>query len=66
MKVSLLKIQIIMARNGITQSELARRCNTSRQNISRVITKGRCTPITAGRIASGLGVDVSEIMVEEG
>ena len=64
MEIDALKISILLAERQKTQSQLAVECSVTRQNISRILAKGRCNPVTAGKIASGLGVHVSEIMKE--
>ncbi|MBC8537424.1 helix-turn-helix transcriptional regulator [Christensenellaceae bacterium NSJ-63] len=64
MKISIRKIEAIMARNGFTKSVLSERSGISRQNISTITLRGTCEPKTAGRIAQALGVDVTEIMDE--
>ena len=44
---------------------LANRCGISRQNVSTLIRRGTCEPRTAGKLASGLGVEVREIIEKE-
>lgn len=56
------KIEVFLAEIGLNKSEYAKRCNISRQNISTILRRGSCEPITAGKLAKGLGVPVSEIM----
>ena len=65
MVINSLKIEIILAERRMTQAKLAELCGVSRQNICAVLSKGRCKPVTAGKIADGLGVRVSEIIKEE-
>ena len=64
MKIDSHKVKLILASLGMTQTELAEKSGVARQNISNVLAKGRCAPVTAGKIAAGLGVPVSEIVVE--
>lgn len=64
MKIDVYKIKLLLADLGMTQAKLAEKCGIARQNISSVLAKGRCSPVTAGKIASGLGVYVSEIAKE--
>lgn len=59
------KIEIILARKIMTRSELARQCGIAKQNISIILNHGACSTCTAGKIARGLGVDVSEIILSE-
>ena len=64
MEISCRKIQILLAEKGMTQAQLAVECHVTRQNISRILGAGKCNPVTAGKIAAGLGVRVSEILKE--
>lgn len=64
MKIDALKVKILLAEQNMTQGQLAVRCQVTRQNLSRILAKERCHPATAGRIASGLGVHVTDIMKE--
>lgn len=62
MKIDSLRVRLILAECRMTQKELSKRCGISRQNISSILRKGRCSPITAGKIAAGLGVPVHDII----
>lgn len=63
MRLDVLKVKVLLAERRMTQADLAAECGVSPQNISRILTQGHCMPATAGRIAEGLGVHVSEIVV---
>lgn len=65
MRISKKKIECVMARKALTTIEVAKKSGVSRQNFSTVKLRGTCTPITAGKIARGLGVDVAEIIETE-
>lgn len=65
MKVDVIKIEALLARQGITKTELACRAGISRQSISVIVGRGTCTPITTGKLASALGVDVLDIIEQE-
>lgn len=56
------RIDTILAEQGITKAVLAERCGISRQNISTITRRGTCEPRTAGKLAAGLNVPVSEII----
>jgi DNA-binding XRE family transcriptional regulator len=58
------KVKLLLAELGLTQTKLAEKSGISRQNISNILAKGRCSPATAGKIAAGLGVQVGEIVEE--
>lgn len=62
MNISAVKIETMLAERGMTRTELAGACGISRQNISTIIRRGTCEPRTAGKLAAGLGVSVTEIM----
>lgn len=65
MKISVLKIETLLAEKNMTKADLANRCGISRQNVSTLIRRGTCEPRTAGKLASGLGVEVREIIEKE-
>lgn len=65
MKINANRIEAIMAEKVLTKKALAARCGISAQNISTVIRRGTCEPKTAGKLATGLGVDVKEILKED-
>lgn len=64
MKLDVMKIVRILAEYGMTKTELAARSGVSRQQISTIMGRGTCTPKTAGKLAAGLGISVSDIMKE--
>ena len=61
MNVNGMKIEVLLAKAGITKTELANRCGVSRQNISTIVKRGTCEPLTLGKLAAGLCVSVSEL-----
>ena len=61
MEISREKINVLLAEKGMSKKELSENCGISRQNISTIIRRGTCEPITAGKIAAGLGVAVKDI-----
>lgn len=65
MKISKKKIMWILAEKELTWSALAERIGMGRQNLSTIMGRGTCAPATAGKLAKGLGVPISDI-VEEG
>ena len=58
-------IETRLAELGLTKKALAAGCGISAQNVSTIIRRGTCEPKTAGKLASGLGVPVAEIIREE-
>lgn len=65
MKINAHKIKLILAECEMTRADLAEKCGISRQSISTILTRGTCELKTAGKLAKGLGVPLSEIVVEE-
>ena len=65
MKVSVTKIEMLLANHGMTKKALAEQSGISRQNISTIVRRGTCEPITAGKLAKGLGVAIEEIIEKE-
>ena len=65
MKVDSKKIILILAEKSLTHTLLAESSGISRQSISTIIARGTCAPITAGKLARGLGVDLNEIVKED-
>lgn len=65
MKINTNRVILILAQQELTKTALAERCGLSRQNLSTILGRGTCEPVTAGKLAKGLGVPVSEIVKEE-
>lgn len=64
MNINAIKIESLLAEQGMTKAALAEKCGVSRQNISTIVRRGTCEPKTAGKLAVGLGVPVTEIIKE--
>ena len=64
MKLNVTKIDVLLAENRLNKAKYAERCGISRQSISTILRRGSCEPVTAGKLASGLGVPVTEITKE--
>ena len=64
MKIKTNKIQILLAECGLTNCELAKRSGLSKQTIGAILRDGNCAPKTAGKLAAGLNVHVSELIEE--
>jgi len=61
-KLDTLQIEILLAERKMTQTDLARESGISRQNISTILSRGSCSPKTAGRLAQGFGVPLTELV----
>lgn len=66
MKIDVTKVETVLATRGLSKTELAKRSGIYPQNISAILRRGVCEPRTAGKLAAGLDVSVSEIIKEEG
>ncbi|MCI8761815.1 MAG: helix-turn-helix transcriptional regulator [Oscillospiraceae bacterium] len=64
MTINTIKLETMLAERGLTKSALAANCGISRQNVSTIIRRGTCEPKTAGKLATGLGVPVADIIKE--
>ena len=66
MKFNRNEIDIALAQSGIgNYNRLAQRMGCSPQNLSVIMNRGSCNPVTAGKIANALGVPVSKIVRKE-
>lgn len=65
MNLDVWKIKLILAEKGLSQSDLAKKTGVTRQQISQIFARRNCSLRTAGKLAKGLGVPISDI-VEEG
>lgn len=65
MTINANRIETMLAERGLTKSALATACGISRQNVSTIIRRGTCEPKTAGKLAAGLGVSVTDILKVE-
>ena len=63
MNIDAIRIERILAETGATISALAKKCGLSRQSVSTIVRRGTCEPRTAGKLAAGLGVSVSDIIL---
>ena len=62
MNISPIKIEALLAELGMTHLKLAERSGISAQHISAIVRRGTCQPRTAGKLAAGLGVSVTDIL----
>lgn len=65
MKINSVRIEERLAELGCTKKEVSVRCGISAQNISTIVRRGTCEPKTAGKLATGLGLNVSDIAMRE-
>ena len=66
MKFDREQVDIALAQSDLASySQLARRMGCSAQNLSVILNRGRCKPVTVGKIAQALGVPVDSIIKME-
>lgn len=62
MEPDIKKILICMARNQMNDSDLLKAAGIQSSTWSQVKKRGKARPVTIGKIAKGLNVDVTEII----
>lgn len=62
MKISRQKLELCQARAGMSAARLAEVSGVSRQQISTIKGRESCNPITAAKLAKGLGVELEAIL----
>ena len=65
MRINDVKFEIALANSGLTIGQAAAQAGISRQRFSLILNQKRVTPQAAGKIARGVGVDVTEIIETE-
>lgn len=65
MRISKHQVMVHMAIKGLRIKGLAEKIKMHPQNLSSILSRGSCQPVTAARIADGLGVDVADIVGKE-
>lgn len=66
MELNTRRVDVLLAERGMKRKNLAESAGLSKSNLSAVLNRGTCTTSTAGKIAQGLGVPVTEIIMEGG
>lgn len=66
MKLDRTQLDIAVANAGVpSYRQLATRVGCSAQNLSVILNRGTCKPVTASKIAAALGVSVESIIRKE-
>ena len=65
MRIDTNKVQILLAEQELSKADLAAKSGICRQNISIILGRGTCAPVTAGKIAKALDIPGAEIVKEE-
>ena len=66
MNISKAKIQLAMARREMRVVDVAAEAGLTIQTIAKIMRKGKCKPVTLGKIAHALGVEPEDLLDEEG
>lgn len=64
MNIDRIKIETILAEKKMTRVNLSLTSGLTPQSISTIVRRGTCEPKTAGKLAAGLGVPVSDIIAK--
>lgn len=59
------KINLIKAERGLNNTDIAKLCGISRTWLSKVFNSISVSPKTVNKLAKGLNVDVSELILKE-
>lgn len=62
MKLDKKKVKLAWARTEKTAAQLAKECGYTQKGMVSMLNKTSVSPVTAGRLARVLGVDVTEIL----
>lgn len=62
MKLNKSKLFICMSSNEMTFKQLSDVSNVSRATLSAINNGKNCSPVTAGKIANALNVDIKELI----
>lgn len=62
MTISVDRIDLKLGSTGMTRSKFAEKCGMSRQALGVILKRGSCLPVTAGKLAAGLGCQLEDII----
>lgn len=65
MKLNVREIELQMAEQGLTVNDLVVKSRSTYKTLKKAFALNEVKPITAGKIAQALGVDVAEIVRED-
>lgn len=65
MKIDTWKVKLIMAKNGWTRVDVAAFGDFTNQTFGNILKEGTCTPKIAGKLAKGLGVEITDIVIQD-
>ena len=62
MKINKKTIECEKARQGLNNLQLSEKAGLPLGTLQNVLNRHKCLPVTAGKIAKALGVDVTELL----
>jgi DNA-binding Xre family transcriptional regulator len=62
MQLNMHKVDIALANSGVNKTQLAEKAGISRQGFMSLLSQRELTPVSVGKIAKALNVDVAEIV----
>lgn len=65
MTINETKFNIALANSGLTMAEAAKRAGLSRSRFAVILNQKRSTPQAVGKVAKGLGCNVTDIIETE-
>lgn len=65
MILNTMKIELLLGEQKMTKKRLSEVSGISAPNVSTILKRGTCNPVTAVKISAALGVDVFDILEEE-
>ncbi|MGN0525188.1 helix-turn-helix domain-containing protein [Eubacterium sp.] len=64
MFINAIVVRSMIAEQGVSLSDFAKKVNISKQGLSAILSRGSCSTVNAGKIAKGLEVSVQQIIKE--
>ena len=65
MKINAIAVEVLLAKKGLTKTEMAAKATLTKQAVSTILSRGTCEPKTLGKIAAALEVDAAELIAKE-
>lgn len=66
MQIDREKVNVVLARKMMSISELSAVYGTSCSGVYKILSQKNVTPMSAGRLAKALGVDVTDLLKDKG
>lgn len=65
MQIDVFRINVALVERQMTRAELEVQSGVSKNTLSTIFRRGRCSAVTAGKIAEALSIPASEIVARE-